>query len=104
MPQESFVRVIAMDFEKTVAPQSDWVKILEDVEYKLTSANATIHSNLYVNWQGNAAVEFFAAYDPIYKNLYGQIQRLKEMAKIFGEEIYKFEEMSEVLYPPTTVF
>jgi hypothetical protein len=104
MTQETFVRAIALEFDKAVPAQSAWVKNLDDLEYELAVADATIHSNLYVTWQGNAAVEFFAQYEPIYRNLSIQIQRLKDMAKIFGDEIFKLEEVSETLYPPTTVF
>jgi uncharacterized protein YukE len=104
MPEEKFTRVIAMDFDLVDPAQTTWEKDLEDMEYKLATANATIHSNLKVTWQGNAAVEFYVAYDPIYQNLMAQIQRLKEMAKIFREEINDFGYMEEKLYPPTTVF
>ena len=104
MPEEKFTRVIAMDFDQVNLAQTTWQKDLEDMELTLATANATIQSNLQVTWQGNAAVEFFVAYDPIFQNILAQINRMKEMAKIFREQIDDFGYMEEKLYPPTTVF
>jgi uncharacterized protein YukE len=104
MPEEKFTRVIAMDFDQVNLAQTTWQKDLEDMELILATANATIQSNLKVTWQGNAAVEFFVAYDPIFQNMLAQINRMKEMAKIFREQIDDFGYMEEKLYPPTTVF
>jgi hypothetical protein len=104
MPEEKFVRVIAMDLDQVEVAQTTWEKDLGDMEFKLAVANATIQSNLKVTWQGNAAVEFYAAYDPIFQSMLAQIQTLKDMAKIFREEINDFGYMEQKLYPPTTVF
>jgi uncharacterized protein YukE len=104
MPEEKFTRVIAMDFDQVNLAQTTWATDLEEMELLLATANATIQSNLRVTWQGNAAVEFFVAYQPIFQNLLDQITRMKEMAKIFREQIDDFGYMEEKLYPPTTVF
>jgi hypothetical protein len=104
MPEEKFTRVIAMDFDQVNLAQTTWAKDLEEMELLLATANATIQSNLRVTWQGNAAVEFFVAYAPIFQSLMAQLQRMKEMAKIFREQIDDFGYMEQKLYPPTTVF
>jgi hypothetical protein len=104
MPEEKFTRVIAMDFDQANLAQTTWKKDLEEMELKLATANATIHSNLKVTWQGNAAVEFFVAYDPMYLNLMAQIRQMKEMAEIFREQIDDFGYMEEKLHPSTTVY
>jgi uncharacterized protein YukE len=80
MPEEKFTRVIAMDFDQVNLAQTTWQKDLEDMELILATANATIQSNLKVTWQGNAAVEFFVAYDPIFQNMLAQINRMKEIS------------------------
>ena len=99
MPQETFTHTIAMNFETTSLAQSTWAKNLEDIKLKLATANATIQSNLRVTWQGNAATEFFAVYEPMYRNLSNQIQRMEDMAKTFQNEILDFDYMERNLHP-----
>jgi uncharacterized protein YukE len=99
MPQETFTHTIAMDFDVTTLAQSTWWKNLEEIKLKLAIANATIQSNLRVTWQGNAATEFFAVYEPMYRNLSNQIQRMEDMAKKFQTEILDFDYMDRNLHP-----
>ncbi len=42
-------------------------------------------------------MEFFAAYDPMYKNLTAQLAKIRAMAKLLREEIEDFGYMQQKL-------
>jgi uncharacterized protein YukE len=94
---ESFSHKIAMDFTIINENLEKWKTNLDQMETALIDADLVVHSDLRFSWQGNDASEFFAAYDPMYKSLIGQLEKLREMAKLLRDEIEDFKYMQRHL-------
>jgi|WetSurMetagenome_2_1015567.scaffolds.fasta_scaffold919429_2 hypothetical protein len=94
---ESFSRQIVMDFSIINDNLATWNSNLDLMEQALIDADLVVHSDLRFSWQGNDAMEFFAAYDPMYKFLTGQLEIMRGMAKLLREEIDDFGYMQQHL-------
>jgi hypothetical protein len=94
---ESFPHKIAMDFTIINENLEKWKTNLDRMEAVLLDADLVVHSDLRISWQGNDALDFFAAYDPMYKSLIGRLEKLREMAKLLREEINDFGYMEQHL-------
>ena len=87
---ETFSKIITMDFPVMNANLTAWMTNVDLMEEALIAADLAVHTDLRFSWQGNAALEFFAAYDPMYKNLTAQLAKIRAMAKLLREEIEDF--------------
>jgi uncharacterized protein YukE len=94
---EEFSRQIVMDFPIINDNLANWITYIDQMEQALIDADLVVHIDLRFSWQGNDAMEFFAAYDPMYKNLTAQLARLREMAKLLRVEIDDFGYMQQNL-------
>jgi uncharacterized protein YukE len=100
MESESFVRTIAMDFEQANQAYNTWVKNLLAINQKFGLAHGYVIGELAHNWEGQAALEFLAAYNPIHDTLSAQLEQFMEMARVFRRQIDEFETMQSQLAGP----
>jgi uncharacterized protein YukE len=94
---ETFSRQIVMDFPTINEKLKAWITNIDTMEQALIDADLAVHTDLRFSWQGNDAMEFFAAYDPMYRNLTAQLAKLREMAKLLRVEIDDFGYMQQNL-------
>jgi uncharacterized protein YukE len=94
---ETFSRQIVMDFPTINEKLKAWITNIDTMEQALIDADLAVHTDLRFTWQGNDAMEFFAAYDPMYRNLTAQLAKLREMAKLLRVEIDDFGYMQQNL-------